>query len=189
MSVFPEKGCIVRFFTWVFVLFALVYGSILVSVDLSTTIPFETVEEAAAARRVMLFYSIPYIVLGGHSFVGSYRLLCVLENKTEHTGFFGVQHNGCLRRRGLYGGNNGDRLLHPGAFPCFVYCSCLLSAVVWGGSDLQKQEKYRRPTLKGVLSFRCGEKWGRRIFCGCACARQLFWEKKTFVGSCRRRSS
>ena len=64
MSVFPEKGCIVRFFTWVFVLFALVYGSILVSVDLSTTIPFETVEEAAAARRVMLFYSIPYIVLG-----------------------------------------------------------------------------------------------------------------------------
>lgn len=64
MSDLPEKGFLVRVFTWLFVLFALPYGAIFVSIDLSSTIGFKTVEEAAAARRVQLFYCIPYIIFG-----------------------------------------------------------------------------------------------------------------------------
>ena len=57
-------GIGLRIVTIFYILFALLYGIVFVSVDLSGTIPFKDAAEAAATRQVQLCVCIPYIILG-----------------------------------------------------------------------------------------------------------------------------
>ncbi len=67
--------------TWLWTLFFIFYGLIFATINLSSTIGFETHAEAYAARRTQLLLSVPHIVLG-------FTMLCALivfyiSNKTK----------------------------------------------------------------------------------------------------------
>lgn len=54
----------VNLLSWLYVVFAICYGIIFVSADLSQTVNFTTVAEASVAQKFQILYFTPYIIIG-----------------------------------------------------------------------------------------------------------------------------